>query len=42
MVGNEMMCEAQRNLTPEQAADKLSSLSIKHYEHRQRENYANN
>jgi UDPglucose--hexose-1-phosphate uridylyltransferase len=31
MVGYEMMCEAQRDLTPEQAADRLREQSTVHY-----------
>ena len=31
MVGYEMLAEAQRDLTPEQAADKLRSLSEAHF-----------
>ncbi len=31
MVGYEMMAEAQRDLTPEQAAERLRSLPEKHY-----------
>jgi UDPglucose--hexose-1-phosphate uridylyltransferase len=31
MVGYEMLAEAQRDLTPEQAADRLRKLSDKHY-----------
>lgn len=31
MVGYEMMAEAQRDLTPEQAAEKLQSLPLEHY-----------
>jgi UDPglucose--hexose-1-phosphate uridylyltransferase len=31
MVGYEMMAEAQRDLTPEQAADRLKALSSVHY-----------
>ena len=31
MVGYEMLAEAQRDLTPEQAAEHLRSLSDKHY-----------
>lgn len=34
MVGYEMMAEAQRDLTPEQAADKLRSLSEVHFKQR--------
>jgi UDPglucose--hexose-1-phosphate uridylyltransferase len=31
MVGYEMMAEAQRDLTAEQAAERLSGLSDRHY-----------
>jgi UDPglucose--hexose-1-phosphate uridylyltransferase len=31
MVGYEMLAEAQRDLTPEQAAERLRELSSKHY-----------
>ena len=31
MVGYEMLSEAQRDITPEQAADFLKSLSERHY-----------
>jgi UDPglucose--hexose-1-phosphate uridylyltransferase len=31
MVGYEMLAEAQRDLTPEQAAERLRELSPKHY-----------
>jgi UDPglucose--hexose-1-phosphate uridylyltransferase len=31
MVGYEMMAEAQRDITPEQAAERLRSLSSTHY-----------
>ncbi|MCP4841429.1 MAG: galactose-1-phosphate uridylyltransferase, partial [Halieaceae bacterium] len=31
MVGYEMLCEAQRDLTPEQAAARLRSVSDVHY-----------
>ncbi len=31
MVGYEMLAEPQRDLTPEQAAEKLAALSLKHY-----------
>jgi hypothetical protein len=31
MVGYEMLGEAQRDLTPEQAAERLRSLSDRHY-----------
>jgi len=31
MVGYELLAEAQRDLTPEQAAERLQSLSDKHY-----------
>jgi len=31
MVGYELLCEAQRDLTPEQAAQRLASLSDIHY-----------
>lgn len=33
MVGYEMLAEAQRDLTPEQAAAKLRELSDRHYRH---------
>jgi UDPglucose--hexose-1-phosphate uridylyltransferase len=31
MVGYEMLAETQRDLTPEQAAERLRSVSPKHY-----------
>ena len=31
MVGYEMLAEAQRDLTPEQAAERLAALSDVHY-----------
>lgn len=34
MVGYEMLAEAQRDLTPEQAADRLRALPATHYKHR--------
>lgn len=33
MVGYELLSQSQRDLTPEQAAEKLRSLSITHYKH---------
>ena len=33
MVGYEMLAEAQRDLTPEQAAERLRALSTVHYRH---------
>tara|TARA_Y100001954_G_C15617920_1_gene506228 strand:- start:282 stop:869 length:588 start_codon:yes stop_codon:yes gene_type:complete len=38
MVGYEMMAEAQRDLTPEQAADRLKALSTVHYKKRENAN----
>jgi UDPglucose--hexose-1-phosphate uridylyltransferase len=38
MVGYEMMAEAQRDLTPEQAADRLKALSNVHYKKRENAN----
>ena len=38
MVGYEMMAEAQRDLTPEQAADRLKALSSVHYKQRENTN----
>ena len=35
MVGYEMMAEAQRDLTPEQAAERLQALSEVHYKEAQ-------
>lgn len=34
MVGFEMLAEAQRDLTPEQAAQRLRAVSVQHYRHR--------
>lgn len=33
MVGYELLAQAQRDLTPEQAAEKLRNLSDSHYKH---------
>jgi len=33
MVGYELLAQAQRDLTPEQAAEKLRSLSDSHYKY---------
>lgn len=33
MVGYELLAQAQRDLTPEQAAEKLRSLPDSHYKH---------
>ena len=38
MVGYEMMAEAQRDLTPEQAADRLKALPVQHYKKRENNN----
>lgn len=38
MVGYEMMAEAQRDLTPEQAADRLKALPVQHYKKRENKN----
>ena len=38
MVGYEMMAEAQRDLTPEQAADRLKALPAQHYKKRENNN----
>ena len=38
MVGYEMMAEAQRDLTPEQAADRLKALPVVHYKKRENTN----
>ena len=38
MVGYEMMAEAQRDLTPEQAADRLKALTVQHYKKRENNN----
>ncbi len=38
MVGYEMLCEAQRDLTPEQAALRLRELSETHYAEAGRQN----
>ena len=38
MVGYEMMAEAQRDLTPEQAADRLKALPVQHYKIRENNN----
>ena len=38
MVGYEMMAEAQRDLTPEQAADRLKALPTVHYKKREKTN----
>jgi len=38
MVGYEMMAEAQRDLTPEQAADRLKALPVQHYKTRENNN----
>jgi UDPglucose--hexose-1-phosphate uridylyltransferase len=35
MVGFEMLAEAQRDLTPEQAAERLRALPAEHYLQRQ-------
>lgn len=42
MVGYELLAQAQRDLTPEQAADKLRSLSDVHYRHPETSQYLNN
>ena len=33
MVGYELLAQSQRDLTAEQAAEKLRTLSIEHYKH---------
>lgn len=38
MVGYEMMAEAQMDLTPEQAADRLKALPVQHYKKRENNN----
>lgn len=38
MVGYEMMAEAQRDLTPEQASDRLKALPVQHYKKRENNN----
>ncbi|XP_066506942.1 galactose-1-phosphate uridylyltransferase isoform X3 [Hoplias malabaricus] len=40
MVGYEMLAQAQRDLTPEQAAERLRALSEEHYKHRVMEGQA--
>ncbi|KES16270.1 Galactose-1-phosphate uridylyltransferase [Gilliamella apis SCGC AB-598-P17] len=37
MVGYEMLAEAQRDLTPEQAAERLRNLSDAHYKDKSNE-----
>ena len=39
MVGYELLAQAQRDITPEQAADKLRSLSDIHYKHPEKSIY---